>query len=261
MAQEQFVKTTVPTIIEQGNNGRDVASIRRQQLQIIGSNPSILGIYNRTGTDGDRARNVITKLVTGEYGQDNSGDLYKEVSALRFSEAERAAIEQMLNENMKINQKTLRANAGPGAVSNIEQKVNANSNLSNFTETTPLGALQVLNGSRFNNDLAHARSVFAQQNPQFNTDIAFNSAWDKEQTKWLKAYEGIAQARSDFLKPFRPPAGATAQQLDAFKDKTFKAFEMYPAPAFDPGQPIGKQWSYGTSYAEKAAAKRLLGIQ
>jgi hypothetical protein len=261
VAQEQFVKTTVPTIIEQGNNGRDVASIRRQQLQIIASNPSILGIYNRTGTDGDRARNVITKLVTGEYGQDNSGDLYKEVSALRFSDTERAAIEHMLTLNMTINQKTLRANSGPGAVSNIEQKINANSNLSNFTETTPLGALLGLNSTKFNNDLAHARSVFAQQNPQFNTDIAFNSAWDKEQTKWLKAYEGIAQARSDFLKPFRPPAGATAQQLDAFKDKTFKAFEMYPAPAFDPGQPIGKQWSYGTSYAEKAAAKRLLGIQ
>jgi len=258
-AQTQFQEKTVPALMESGANGRDVAGIRRQQLAIINSNPSILGIYNGTGTNYDRARNTLTKLLTGEYGTENSGEFYKDIKDLGLKEGERAALEQILNLNMGINQKTLRANAGPGAVSNIEQKINANSNLSNLAQTTPLGALQTMYGSKFNNDLAHAKSVFAQNRPDLNTDLTFNREWDKEQTKWMKAYEGIAEARAEFLKPFRPPAGATAEQLNAFKDKTYKAFEMYPAPTFDPSAPPGKQWSYVTSNAEKAAARKLLG--
>jgi hypothetical protein len=144
-------------------------------------------------------------------------------------------------------------------VSNIEQKINANSNLSNLASTTPLGALQTMYGSKFNNDLQHAKSTFAQTRPELNTDLAFNREWDKEQTKWMKAYEGIAEARAEYLKPFRPPAGASAEQLNAFKDKTYKAFEMYPAPTFDPSAAAGKQWSYVTSNAERAAARKLLG--
>jgi hypothetical protein len=258
-AQTQFQEKTVPALMESGANGRDVAGIRRQQIGIINSNPSILGIYNGTGTNYDRARNTLTKLLTGEYGSENSGDFYKDIKDLGLKEGERAALEQILNLNMGINQKTLRANAGPGAVSNIEQKINANSNLSNLAQTTPLGALQTMYGSKFNNDLQHAKSTFAQTRQDLNTDLAFNREWDKEQTKWMKAYEGIAEARAEFLKPFRPPAGASAEQLNAFKDKTYKAFEMYPSPSFDPSAPAGKQWSYMTANAEKAAARKLLG--
>jgi len=258
-AQTQFQEKTVPALMESGANGRDVAGIRRQQIGIINSNPSILGIYNGTGTNYDRARNTLTKLLTGEYGSENSGDFYKDIKDLGLKEGERAALEQILNLNMGINQKTLRANAGPGAVSNIEQKINANSNLSNLAQTTPLGALQTMYGSKFNNDLQHAKSTFAQTRPELNTDLAFNREWDKEQTKWMKAYEGIAEARAEYLKPFRPPASASKEQLDAFKDKTYKAFELYPSPTFDPGAPAGKQWSYVTTWNEKAVAKKLLG--
>jgi hypothetical protein len=41
-----------------------------------------------------------------------------------------------------------------------------------------------------------------------------------------------------------------------FKDKVFKAFEMYPAPQFD--SETGK-WNYQTANAQRAAARRLLG--
>ena len=256
VAQEQFVKTTVPAVNEEGNNARQVASIRRQQLSTIASNPSILNIFNGTGTNYDRARNVITKLVTGAYGEENSGDFYKEVKALGLTEGERGALEDFANANMAINSKTLKANSGAGAVSNAEQKANQNANLQNLAETTALGAMGALHRSQFTGDLGAARQHFLNNNPGLNDDAKFNNAWSKESAKYTKAYEGIIEARAEFLKPFRPPANATKEQLAVFKDKVFKAFEMYPAPQFD--SESGK-WNYQTANAQRAAAKKLLG--
>ena len=256
VAQEQFVKTTAPEVNTAGESGSQVAAIRRQQLQTIASNPSILNIFNGTGTNYDRARNVITKLVTGAYGEENSGDFYKEVKSLGLTEAERGALEEFANANMAINSKTLKANSGAGSVSNAEQKANQNANLQNLAETTPLGAMQALHRSQFTGDMAAAKAAFLAANPNLNDDTKFNSAWAKESAKYTKAYEGIIEARAEFLKPFRPPAGATPEQLRAFKDKVFKAFEMYPAPQFNAES--GK-WNYQTANAQKAAAKKLLG--
>jgi hypothetical protein len=256
VAQEQFVKTTVPALIEAGNNGRDIASIRRQQLDIIGSNPSILNIYNGTGTSYDRARNVISKVLTGAYNENNSDELYKAIKATGLGEGEQGAIEQMWNLTSSINSKTLKANTGGGPISNADMRTNQAANLQNFTETTPLGALQVMNRSKFTGDLDAAKGAFIAANPGLNDDTKFNSAWSKESSKYTKAYEGIAQARADFLKPYRPPADASKEQLAAFRDKVFKSFEMYPVPAYNAES---NSWTYGTANAERAVAKKLLG--
>ena len=256
VAQEQFVKTTAPEVTTRGEDGRAVASIRRQQLSSIASNPSILNIFNGTGTNYDRARNVITKLVTGAYGEENSGDFYKDTKSLGLTEGERAALEDFALSNMAINSKTLKANSGAGSVSNAEQKANQNANLQNLAETTPLGALQGLHRSQFTGDMAGAKADFLARNPQLNDDNKFNSAWSKESSRMNKAYEGIIEARAEFLKQFRPPANATKEQISAFKDKTFKAFEMYPAPQYNVD--TGK-WDYKTANAQRAAAKKLLG--
>ena len=252
----QFNKTTAPEVNTRGESGRQVASIRRTQLASITSNPSILGIFNGTGDSYDRARSVITGLITGAYAAENSGDLDRDVRALGLTEAERAALEDFANSNRAINAQTLRANSGAGPVSNAEQTANQNANLQNLAKTTPLGALQGLHASQFTGDLAGAKADFLARNPQLNTDTKFNSAWAKESTQITKAYEGIIEARIEFLKQFRPPAGASAAQLNAFKDKTFKAFEMYPAPQYNID--TGK-WNYQTANAQRAAAKKLLG--
>lgn len=256
VGQEQYIKTTVPAVNDEGNNGRQVASIRRQQLSTITSNPSILNIFNGDGTGYDRARNVITKLVTGAYGEENAGDFYKEVKSLSLTEGERAALEDFANANMAINSKTLKANSGAGAVSNAEQKANQNANLQNLAETTALGALQALHRSQFTGDMSAAKQHFLNNNPNIKDDAAFNNAWSKESAKYTKAYEGIIEARAEFLKPFRPPAGASKEQLAVFKDKVFKAFEMYPAPQFN--TETGK-FDYQTANAQRAAARKLLG--
>lgn len=256
VAQEQFVRTTVPAVLEQGNNGRDIATARRQQLGIIANNPSILDIYNGSGDNYDKGRNVITKLLTGVYNENNSGDFYKDVKGTGLDQNQRSALEQMWNLTQGINGKTLKTNVGSGPVSNADMRVNQAANLQNFTETTPLGALQVINRSKFTGDLDAAKTAFIAANPQLNDDVKFNSAWAKESAKYTKAYEGISEERANFLKPFAPPKNATKEQLSMFRDKVFKSFEMYPVPAFDSDS--GK-WSYGTANAERAAAKKILG--
>ncbi len=256
VAKEQFVKTTVPAVLEQGNNGRDIATARRQQVAIIENNPSILDIYNGSGDNYDRGRNVISKLLTGAYNENNSGDFYKDVKGTGLDSNQRSALEQMWNLTSGINGKTLKTNTGGGPISNADMKTNQAANLQNFTETTPLGALQVINRSKFTGDLDTAKAAFIAKNPNLNDEVKFNDAWSKESARYTKAYEGIADARAQFLKPFAPPRDATREQLSVFRDKVFKSFEMYPVPAYD--AEAGK-WSYGTANAERAAAKKLLG--
>jgi hypothetical protein len=256
VAQEQFVKTTVPAVLEQGNNGRDIATARRQQVAIIENNPSILDIYNGSGDNYDRGRNVISKLLTGAYNENNSGDFYKDVKGTGLDSNQRSALEQMWNLTSGINGKTLKTNTGGGPISNADMKTNQAANLQNFTETTPLGALQVINRSKFTGDLDTAKAAFIAKNPNLTDEVKFNTEWSKESARYTKAYEGIADARAQFLKPFAPPRDATREQLSVFRDKVFKSFEMYPVPAYDAES---SKWSYGTANAERAAAKKLLG--
>ena len=255
-AQEQFTTKTIPAIIEEGTNGSSVANIRTQQINTIRDNPSILGIFNGRGTEYDKARNVITKLITGAYGSDNSGDFYKEISNIRLSEPERAALENFGNLNMEINSKTLKANTGGGQISNAEQKINKEANLAFIAEQTPLASLQGLYRSQFQGNLNNYKQYYASNQPDLNTDAKFAAAWQKEQAKMSKAYTGIMEARSEYLKQFVPPKDASPQQLDAFKDKVFKSFEMFPAPTFDA---ISGKWNYQTANAERAAARKLIG--
>jgi hypothetical protein len=256
VAQTQFVEKTVPAVLEQGNNGRDIATARRQQVAIIENNPSILDIYNGSGTQYDQGRNVISKLLTGAYNENNSGDFYKDVKATGLDQNQRSALEQMWNLTSGINGKTLKTNTGGGPISNADMKTNQAANLQNFTETTPLGALQVINRSKFTGDLDTAKAAFIAKNPNLTDDVKFNTEWSKESARYTKAYEGIADARAQFLKPFAPPRDATKEQLSVFRDKVFKSFEMYPVPAYDAES---SKWSYGTANAERAAARKLLG--
>jgi hypothetical protein len=255
-AQEQFATKTISAIVEEGTNGSRVANIRTQQINTIKDNPSILGIFNGSGTEYDKARNVITKLITGAYGSDNSGDFYKELSNIRLSEPERAALENFGNLNMEINSATLKANTGGGQISNAEQKINQQANLGQIAEQTPLASLQGLYRSQFQGNLNNYKQYYASNQPDLNTDAKFAAAWQKEQAKMSKAYTGIMEARAEYLKQFVPPKDASPQQLDAFKDKVFKAFEMFPAPTFD--ATTGK-WNYQTANAERAAARKLIG--
>lgn len=252
--QKVFAEKRIPEIIDEGSAGGEVARIRREQLDTIKNNPSILGIYQGRGTEYDRARNVITKVISGAYGQENSGELFNDLKAISLSPGEKAALENFANLNMQINSKTLKANTGGGQISNAEQKINQQANLGNIAEQTALASMQGLHRSMFSGDLNSARSSFLSNNPEFNTDAKFNQAWNKEKSTALKAYEGIMKERADFLKGYVPPRDATPAQIAAFNERVFKAFEMYPAPRWDSER---NRWDYQTKNAELAAARAL----
>lgn len=252
--QKVFAEKRIPEIIDEGSAGGEVARIRREQLDTIRNNPSILGIYQGRGDNYDRARNVITKVISGAYGQENDQELYKDLKAISISPAEKAALENFANLNMQINTKTLKANTGGGQISNAEQKINQQANLGNIAEQTALASMQGLHRSMFTGDLNNARSSFLSSNPEFNTDAKFNQAWNAKKGQAIKAYEGIMRERAEFLKGYVPPRDATPAQIAAFNERVFKAFEMYPAPRWDSEN---NRWDYQTKNAELAAARAL----
>jgi hypothetical protein len=253
-SQKVFAEKRIPEIIDEGSQGGDVARIRREQLDTIRDNPSILSIYQGRGDNYDRARNVITNVISGAYGEENSGKLRDDLKAISISPAEKAALENFANLNMQINTKTLKANTGGGQISGAEQKINKETNLSDIASQTPLASMQGLHRSMFVGDLNSAKASFLTANPNFNTDAAFASAWSKKKSEATRAYEGIMRERAEFLKPYAPPRDASPAQITAFNERVFKAFEMYPAPRWDSEN---NRWNYQTKNAELAAARAL----
>jgi len=254
--QRVFAEKRIPEIIEQGDAGGSVARIRREQLDTIRDNPSILGIYQGRGTDYDRARNVITNAIAGAYGAEDPGKLRDDLKAISISPAEKAALENFANLNMQINSKTLKATVGGGQISNAEQKINRETNLQEIASQTPLASMQGLHRSMFVGDISNARAGFLTANPDLNTDAKFAAAWNKEKAQANKAYEGIMRERAEFLRGYVPPRNPTPEQYAAFNERVFKAFEMFPAPRWDSEQ---NKWNYQTPNAERAAARALVG--
>lgn len=257
-SQKIFAEKRIPEIIDEGDKASTVARIRRQQLDVIRDNPTILGIYQGQGDQYGRARQIITNVISGAYGSENDQRLRDDLKALSISPAEKAALEDFANMNMQVNTQTLKANTGGGQIAVAEQKINKEANLSNIAEQTALASLQGLHRSLFASELGKAKSGFLTANEgTLNTDAKFASAWNKQSSQANKAYEGIMRERARFLQTVpQPPRNATPQQIAAWNERVFKAFEMYPAPRWDSEQ---NKWNYGTKNAEEAAARAILG--
>ena len=253
--QEQFVTKTKPEIGEAATNGQFVAQARRQQLDLIKSNPAIVNIMNGTGTGYDKAKNVIIRAMSGAYGSEEKEQLYKDIKATGLGEAEIGALQEFLNINTTINAKTLRMNSGGGSVSDAEQRANKEANIGNIDRIPVYAALAGLHRSGFAGDLNGSKQQFMAANPQLRTTTEFNSAWQKQEALLLKQYQAIAKSRFDVMGK-APAANADAAALAAYRDRVFRAFEAYPAPTFN--YESGK-WDYGTANAKRAAMSAILG--
>lgn len=252
--QKKFIESK-RDIGESSSGGQSIGSARRQQLDLIKQNPSILNIMNGSGTQFDQARNIITRIATGAYSDENKEALYADVKNTGLGQAEQAALRDFANLNTGINAKTLKANSGAGAISNAEQQANKDANIGNVDRIPAFAALSGLHRSQFSGDLAASKQAFLDKNPELKTDAQFNSAWQKEEAKHLNTYRAIAKARFDVMgKP--PEANASKEAMNAYKDRVFRAFEAYPAPQWDAAS--GK-WNYQTANAQRAAALSILG--
>ena len=253
--QKEFAKETKTAIGESAQGGQAIGNARRQQLDLIKRNPSILNIMNGTGTQFDQARNIITRIASGAYSDDNKEALYKDIKATGMGTAEQAALIDFANLNTGINAKTLKANSGAGSISNAEQQANKDANIGNVDRIPAYAALSGLHRSQFSGDLQASKQAFLDQHPEIKSTAQFNSAWQKQEANLLKGYQGIAKARFDVMgKP--PEANAGPEALAAYKDRVFRAFEAYPAPQYDSAT---GQWNYQTANAKRAAMKQILG--
>jgi hypothetical protein len=255
--QKEFVKETKPAVGQTAGDGQAVANARRQQLDIIKRNPSIVNIMNGQGTQYDQARRIMINAVSGAYGAEERQQLANDLSQVmnKLTESEQGALQEFVNLNTVVNAKTLRANAGPGAVSNAEQQANKDANIGNVDRIPAYAALAGLHRSQFTGDLAASKQAFLADNPQIKTTAEFNSAWQKQEALRLKEYQAIAKARFDIMGR-APETNASPEAIKAYRDRVFRAFEAYPAPQFDPA--TGK-WNYQTANARRAAMAAVLG--
>jgi len=173
----------------------------------------------------------------------------------KLTEPEQGALQEFVNLNTVVNAKTLRANAGPGAVSDAEQRANKEANVGNVDRIPAYAAMAGLHRSQFTGDLAASKQAFLAANPQLKTTSEFNTAWQKQEALRLKEYQAIAKARFDIMgKAPAPSAGPEA--IKAYRDRVFRAFEAYPAPQYDMAT---NKWNYQTANARRAAMAAVLG--
>jgi hypothetical protein len=255
--QTEYVEKTKPAVGQTASDGQSVANARRQQLDIIKRNPSIVNIMNGQGTTYDQARRIMINAVSGAYGAEDRQQLAQDLGKVmnKLTEAEQGALTEFVNLNTVVNSKTLRANAGPGAVSDAEQRANKEANIGNVDSIPVYAAMAGLNRSQFTGDLAASKQAFMDAHPEFKTTSQFNSAWQKEEALRLREYQAIAKARFDVMG--RAPApSAGPEAIAAYRDRVFRAFEAYPAPQYDVNS--GK-WNYQTANARRAAMAAVLG--
>jgi hypothetical protein len=239
------------------NDGLTVANVRRMQLDIVKNNPSIVNILNGQGTQYDRARRLIINAATGSYGNEEKKQLADELNQLvnKLTPGEYGALQEFLNMNTVVNAKTLRANAGPGAVSEAEQRANKEANIGNIDRIETYAALAGLYRSQFTGDLNASKQAFLASRPDIKTTTQWNTEWQKKESELMRQYQAIAKSRFSVMG--KPPAiGASAQEMAAYKDRVFRAFEVYPSPTFNPST---NRWDYGTANARRAAMSAILG--
>lgn len=255
--QNEFVKETKPAVGLTSSDGQAVSNARRQQLDIVKNNPSVVNILNGQGTQYDQARRIMINAVSGAYGSEEKKQLADDLGQVmnKLTEAEQGALQEFVNLNTIVNAKTLRANAGPGAVSDAEQRANKEANVGNVDRIPAYAAMAGLHRSQFNGDLAASKQAFLADNPQIKTTSEFNSAWQKQEALRLKEYQAIAKARFDVMGK-APATSASPEAIKAYRDRVFRAFEAYPAPQYDAAT---NKWNYQTANARRAAMASLIG--
>lgn len=255
--QKTFATKTIPAIGEEATGGREVSSLRRQQIDLINRNPSIVNIMNGDDSRYARARGILRDIVTGAYNAENTGEFANALGQLSLTAAEKGALQDYYNLNAQINPRTLKANTGGGQINAAEQKINKDANIQNIDRLEVYSVLSGLHRSQFQADINAAKQSFLDRNTNINTDRDWNTRWSRQQSTYQKAYEGILKARAEFIGRIPVPGpNASEDAKRAYRDRIYKAFEAFPAPRFDP---VGESWNYGTANARTAAMNALAG--
>jgi len=249
-AQSQaFVKFENEDILPGAAAGQTISRVRKEQIKGpdgILNNPEIAGLLQ--GSSSGEVGNIIRDLITGNFK--DQADLSSRVASLNLNDRQKAVLYRQIGLNNQIAPLTLRANAGPGAVSDAEQKANRDANV-DITRQPLYSGLSLLTKDQFMKDQQQARAEFRAQNPQFKTTSEFNSAWNAEKSKLDKQYDNIYAARAAYIAKYNP---VDKNGKSTNPGAVIDAYKYYPVPEWNAET---RSWDFGTEYSKKAARPKL----
>lgn len=242
----QFVKYASEDITPKADAGAQISRIRKEQLygpDGILNNAELAGVLQGQGPASAEVANIFRDIITG--GFKDQADLSLRVNSLGLTQPQKNVVNRQVGLMLSVNPLTLRANAGPGAVSDAEQKANREANV-DFMRQPLYSGLSLLTRDQFNKDLNVARAEFKAARPDLQNTEQFNSAWSGEKAKKEKEFDQIYAERAKYIGKYNKDGKNPGAIVDAYK--------YYPVPVFDTQT---KTWDYGTEFSKKAARPKL----
>jgi hypothetical protein len=244
-AAKEFVKYNAEDITPKADAGSQVARIRKAQIKGpdgILANLELAGILQGQGGAGAEVLNIIRDTVTGNFK--DGDELSRRVNSLNLTQRQKDVVNVQIGLARQVDPFTLKQNAGPGAVSDAEQKANRQANV-DITRQPLYTGLTLMTRSQFVNDLSVARAEFKAARPDLNTTEKFNSAWNTEKSRLNKEYDAIYAERAKYIAQYNKDGKNPGAIIDAYK--------YYPVPEYDSET---KTWTYG-GYSDKAKRPKL----
>ena len=224
---ESFNKYLDETIAPESISANNIVDTRKQQFAIL-KRPGIdtnklFGLYNAAQeSPGDQKLSIVRDIFGGTFK--NPDDVSKRLAELNLSPAERSALSEFNSLNQTINAATLKKNAGPGSVSDAEQRANRESNV-DIGKIPALGAYNIMAQTQFDADKIRYKAdwaVSSKHNAQ--NSIELEREWRKEVQSVNKYYEQMARDRARWL------ATNGVNNPNAVPE----AYRKYPVPEYDP---------------------------
>jgi hypothetical protein len=122
-----------------------------------------------------------------------------------------------------VNSANLKKTAGPGAVSDAEQKVNREAGV-DPTKVPALGAYNAMSQSKFDADKARWKADWASTSTATNA-LELDKQWRQESSRLTKIYSDIAKERIKFIAD----NGSTTAAVK-------EGYKRFPIPEYDPSE-------------------------
>jgi len=241
----KFLDYAEKDITPKADAGGTISGIRKQQLKGpdgILNNPEIVGMLSGQGGTVAEVGNIIRDLVTGARTDE---ELSTRVASLGLNQRQKDVLMNQIALNRQVAPFTLKQNAGPGSVSDAEQKANREAAV-NIARVPLYTAVTMLSKDQFDKDLSVAREAFRTQNRELTTTDSFNAAWNKEKARLSREYDQIYADRAKYIGKYYQD-GANPRAIT-------EAYKHYPVPEYN--RETGS-WNYGTDFARKSARPRL----
>jgi hypothetical protein len=166
-----------------------------------------------------------------------SEEVSKKIANLNLNQQEKDALYNFNMLNARVNPLTLKQTAGPGAVSEAEQRLNQAGNV-DIARAPVIGAFTQLTRSKFTADIEAYKADWLSQHPEIKTTQQFQTAWSGEERRLRDQYNNIYGERAKYIgKNGSTPSAAIA------------GFKYYPVPAYNPET---KRWDL-EGYSARAA--------